>query len=245
MGLPRRSWLPAMVIVVIGPLFFGCSSGQDKSSQGSLSVKLVASRPFIASDPMPQLVAARVTVSGIEARKSDGSWVPRESDPEATLDLVALDAEGVSLPSHLLPEGQYSALQLRFSRVDFRLGNGAEIELPAPPTGWVVRIPADFAVVNDRATAVTLKLDPGVSFKFGGGHFEFDPDIQFDGVVRLGTPPRRQALARGPREGRVMRDVVEQHEARNGVGLHVEDAQAARAHVQAIAVTPKLDPQER
>ena len=184
MGLPRRSWFTAVLIVAIGPLFVGCSSGQDKGSQGSLSVKLAASRPFIASDPMPQLVGARVAVSGIEARKSDGSWVPRECDPEVTLDLVALDADGVSLPSHLFPEGQYSALQLRFSRVDFRLGSGAEIELPAPPTGWVVRIPADFAVLNDRATALTLKLDPGASFRFGGGHFEFDPDVQFDGVVR-------------------------------------------------------------
>ena len=184
MGLPRAYRLPAMLVVTIGALAASCSSGQDRSLQGSLSVKLAASRPFLATDPMPQLVAAKVTISSIEARRSDGSWVPRESDPEPTLDLVALNTEGVSLPSCLLPDGQYSALQLRFSRVELSLSDGSEVALPSPTTGWVIRIPADFGIASDKATAVTLRLDPGASIDYGGGRFGFDPDIQFDGVLR-------------------------------------------------------------
>lgn len=128
--------------------------------------------------------AAKVTVSHVEARKSDGSWVSSECDPPAALNLVAPDAEGVNLPPQLLPEGDYCALQLRFSRVELRLGDGAEVALPSPATGWVVRIPADFTVRTDRATAIALKLDPGASFTFGGGHVEFDPDVRFDGLLR-------------------------------------------------------------
>lgn len=184
MGHPRGSWSAATVVVSIAALLTGCSSGQDKSSQGSLSVKLAASKPFAASDPLPQLSAVEATVSEIEARKSDGSWVPRESDPPATLELTALTEEGMALPSVLLPEGQYSALQIRFSRIELRLRNGAHIALPAPATGWVVQIPADFSVATDTATALALKLEPGASIKFVGGHFEFDPDVRFDGVLR-------------------------------------------------------------
>jgi hypothetical protein len=184
MGYPR-GWIPtATVAVSTFALIASCSPGQDKSPQGSLSVKLVASRPFIAANPLPQLVAAKVTISEIEARKADGSWVPSETHPPATFDLAALNAAGMTLPSHLLPEGQYSALQLRFSRVELGLDDGGRVPLPSPPTGWVVRIPADFSVVTDRATVIGLSVEPAAAFKFGGGHFEFDPDVRFDGVLR-------------------------------------------------------------
>jgi hypothetical protein len=98
--------------------------------------------------------------------------------------LAALGAAGVTLPSHLLPEGQYGALQLRFNRVELGLNDGGRVPLPSPPTGWVVRIPGDFSVVTDRATVIGLSVEPAAAFKFGGGHFEFDPDVRFDGVVR-------------------------------------------------------------
>src|SRR5262249_32477820 len=61
----------------------------------------------------------------------------------------------------------------------------------------------------------------------------------------LSCPPRREPVAGRPGDGRVVGDIVEQDEPCFGPGFHVKDAQAARAHVQAIAIAPQFDAQER
>jgi hypothetical protein len=145
-------------------------------------VTLEALSPMAEANPLPQVVAAKATVSGIEARKADGSWVPSESDPSDVFDLAALGG-GAMLSPHPFPEGKYGAIQIRFSRVDLALRDGTHVPLTAPPTGWTVVVPADFSVVAGHATVVGLTMRPGDAFKLGGGQFAFEPEIVFDRVL--------------------------------------------------------------
>ena len=184
MGYPRGCIVPALAVLSLGVTAAGCSSSQDKSPQGSLSVRFVPSRPFRAGEPSADVITAKVTISAIEARKADGSWVSGESTSATTFNLVTLGSEGVILPAHLLPEGQYGALQLRFSRVALSLSDGEHLELVSSATGWEELIPADFTVVGDRATSLALKVEPGGWLHLDGGQIEFDPDIQFEGILR-------------------------------------------------------------
>jgi hypothetical protein len=171
--------LPA-VVIGIGAFVASCSSGQVKTSQGSLSVKLGLSRPVAGA---PASVAANVTVSEIEARRADGTWVPSESNPPVVVDLVSLNSGGaVTLPPHFMPEGQYGALQVRFSRVELTLQDGTRVPLAPPATGWAVLVPLDFSVVGDESTIVALNVRSDTSFKRVGGRFEFEPELEPAGV---------------------------------------------------------------
>ena len=193
---PRGFVLPA-IVVALAVLVTGCSSNQDKSTQdkstqGSLAVKLGASRPAAqvqgasaaSDDPMTQVHAANVTISGIEARRSDGTWVPVENGLPAVVDLLALANGGdtVTLPPDLLPEGQYNALQLRITKVELTLENDTTVTIVPSGTGWIVLIPEDFGVVTGQATIVTLNVRLDLSFKLVNGHFEFEPEIEVEGV---------------------------------------------------------------
>jgi len=179
MGHPRGPILPA-ILIGIGTLVASCSSGQVKTPQGSLSVKLGLSRPVAGS---PGSVAANVTVSEIEARRGDGTWVPSESDPPVVVDLVALNSGGaLTLPPHLMPEGQYGALQVRFGRVELTLQDGTRVPLAPPATGWAVLVPLDFSIVAGEATIVALNVRSDTSFKLVGGRFQFEPELELAGV---------------------------------------------------------------
>ena len=88
--------LPASLLA-IAALTVGCSSGQDKANKGSLSVRLAASRPVAAratdaqgSDPIATLSGTDMTISGVEARRSDGTWLAVESGFPKTIDVLAL-----------------------------------------------------------------------------------------------------------------------------------------------------------
>lgn len=190
MGHPRGFVLPAVVIAMAAVA--GCSSSQDKTPQGSLALALGASRTAVgvlpasasSDDPMGLLNAASITIADVEARKADGSWVPIESGLPAVADLLALADGGRSaaLPPDLLPEGQYNALQLRITQTELTRSNGSRVTIAPPGTGWVVLMPVDFGVVNDRATIVELRVRLDLSFKFLNGEFEFEPEVELEGV---------------------------------------------------------------
>lgn len=183
MGVPHGYVIPLLSVAAACHLS-GCSSGPDRSSQGSLTVKLASSRAVAASDPPIALTAARITLSELEARRSDGTWFPAELDPASTFDLLGLEAGGVTVSPHLLPEGQYNALRLRISAVDLTLAEGSRVPMPRPQTGWVSLVPADFSIACDRATVVGLRLDPRTAIRGTGDRFEFEPEFTFDGVER-------------------------------------------------------------
>ena len=191
MGYPRGFALPAFVMT-LAACVVGCSSGQDKTSQGSLAVALGASRvpagvqsatPSL-DDPTGRLKAANVTISDVEARRSDGTWIPIDRDLPAVIDLLALADGGVAanLPSGLLPEGHYSALQLRIAKIELTVRNGTPVTIAPPGAGWVVLIPVDFEVVIGQATNVTLKVRLDLSFRLVNGEFEFDPEVEVGSV---------------------------------------------------------------
>jgi len=169
----------------------GCSSGQDKSLQGSLTARLSASRPSGtgaggAADPLSRLQAVNVSVSGVEARGRDGGWVPVQNGLPVAVDLLALANVGdtVTLPGDLLPEGPYSALQVRINQVDLTVLDGSHVTIAPEGRGWLVLVPVDFTVDLDRATIVGLEVHLDQSIKFHDGAFEFDPTVDVDDVER-------------------------------------------------------------
>ncbi len=184
--------LPA-IVTALAALVTGCSSSQEKAAQGSLLVTLGASHgPAQAragnagsDDAATRLNVANVTIADVEARKTDGTWVPIESGLPVVVDLLALANGGgtVTLPADFLPEGPYNALQLRITRVEPTLPNDTKVTIVPPTIGWVVLLPVDLSVVGDRATIVTLNVRLDLSFKLANGEFEFDPEIEVDGVA--------------------------------------------------------------
>ncbi len=190
MGHPRRIAFAALVVAVAA-LVAACSSGQDRTLQGSVALVLGASRTMAgvqaaasSEDPVGLLNAASISIADVEARKADGSWVPIDASPPAIVDLLALANAGgtAALAPNLLPEGQYNALQLHITQVQLTRLNGTRVTLAPPGTGWVVLIPVDFGVVDDQATIVTLKVRLDLSFKFVNGEFEFEPEVELEGV---------------------------------------------------------------
>jgi len=172
----------------------GCAPGQDKSLQGSLTARLSASRPAGgaegraggADDPLSRLLAVNVSFSGVEARGRDGGWVPVQNGLPVSVDLLALANVGdtVTLPGDLLPEGPYSALQVRINQVDLTALDGRHVTIAPEGRGWLVLVPVDFTVDLDRATIVGLDVHLDQSIKFHDGVFEFDPDVDVDGIER-------------------------------------------------------------
>jgi hypothetical protein len=184
--------LPA-VVIALATLVTSCSSGQDKTPQGSLLVTLGASRASaqadragneVADDAAARLNGANATIADVEARKTDGTWVPIESGLPVIVDLLALANGGatVTLPADFLPEGPYNALQLRITRVEPTLQDHTKVTIVPPTIGWVVLLPVDFSVVASQATSVKLNVRLDLSFKLANGEFEFEPEIEVAGV---------------------------------------------------------------
>jgi len=171
----------------------GCAPGQDKSLQGSLAARLSASRAGAAigraDDPLSRLRTVNASVSGIEARRLDGSWVPLQHGLPIVVDLLALANVGdtVTFPGDLLPEGQYSALQMRISQVELTRLDGTRVTIAPPGRGWLVIVPADFSVDGDQATVVELDVQLDQSIRLVNGDFDFDPAIEADGIDHEGA----------------------------------------------------------
>src|SRR5258706_13290778 len=60
----------------------------------------------------------RASISEIEARRSDGTWMPVDGGLPTAVDLLSLGTDGtITLPADLLPEGPYRALPVRIPRI--------------------------------------------------------------------------------------------------------------------------------
>lgn len=170
----------------------GCSStNQSSSNGGKLSMSLGASGTAaaamttggVAAD-QGGVTAANITISGASARTTDGTWVPLQGTFPMTVDLVALAASGnsVTFPPDIVPEGHYTAIQITITAVNLTLQDGTTVAITPPGTGWDVVIPVEFDVVAGQETVVKLKLHCDHSFHFLNGEFEFDPEIEVEGV---------------------------------------------------------------
>jgi len=191
----RQLFAAAAFAIGLAGVIAGCSSSNDsKGSQGSFAITMGATRVPAAgavqtvagdsNDALSHLKAAVITISGIEARMANGTWVPVETGLPVDVDLIAIMNAGnvATLPADLLPEGDYDALELRITAVQLTLLNDTTIAITPPGTGWTVQIPVSFSVVAGQSTVIKLKLHCGNSFKLFDGHFDFDPEIEVEGV---------------------------------------------------------------
>ena len=185
----------AVFAIGLASVIAGCSSNSDsKGSQGSLAITMGATGatatgavPTLAADnndALSHLKAAIITISGIEARMADGTWVPVETGLPVDVDLIAIMNAGnvATLPADLFPEGDYDALDLRITAVQLTLLNDTTIAITPPETGWTVRVPVSFRIVAGQSTVVKLNLHCENSFTFFNGEFEFEPEIEVEGV---------------------------------------------------------------
>lgn len=192
MGQARRFVLPAGVMALAAAVA-GCSSSQERTPRGSVTLALGASRVAAGvqaanaspGDPLALLKGASSTVAHVEARRSDGSWVPIDRGLPTDVDLMAAADAGrtVTFPPDLLPEGHYDALQLRITRVDLTRLNGTRLTIAPEGASWVVRIPVDFGVASDQATIVGLNVRLDLSIKLVSGELEFEPEVEVNGVT--------------------------------------------------------------
>ena len=184
----RRAFSATSLLVMA--VAAACAPGPDKGLEGSLAARVSASRQPGAvpgtDDPLSRLAAVNVSISGIEARRGDGSWVPVQHGLPIVIDLLALANVGdtVTLPGDLLPEGQYSALQMRISQVEMTALDGSHVTIAPEGRGWLVLVPADLAIDTDQATVVELNVRLDQSVRSVNGAFEFDPDVEVDGIER-------------------------------------------------------------
>jgi len=191
-----RRLIPSAVLTIgLAGLLAGCSSNNENSAaKGSLAISLGATgAPNAESlqaadhdggDALSGLASGAITIAGIEARMADRTWVPVETGLPVDVDLIAIMNAGAvaTLPADLLPEGDYDALALRITQVQVAPKSEPAISLVRPESGWTVRVPVSFSIVAGRSTGVNLKLRCGSSFSRIDGQFEFDPEIDVEGV---------------------------------------------------------------
>jgi hypothetical protein len=193
----RASILLSLTLVGLALLAGSCSSSStsNNGAQGSLAVTMGATRAPIQAavadgdgDALSHLKAATMTISAVEVRNTDGTWVVIDTGLPATIDLLAILSGGgsASLPADLVPEGTYNALQIVITKVDLTLLDDTQISITPPGGGWTVQIAVDFTVVAGEATTINLNLRCGDSFHLINGAFEFDPQMDVEGVEHDG-----------------------------------------------------------
>jgi Domain of unknown function (DUF4382) len=169
------------------------SSNHDSTNKGQLAMTLGATGTVaaatttsgsVSADHMQGPTAANVTIGSASAHTPDGTWVPIQGTYPMTVDLIALAQNGktVTLPSDVVPEGSYDAIQITITAVNLTLQDGTTIAITPPGAGWEVMIQVAFDVVAGQETMVKLNLHLDHSFSFLNGEFEFDPEIECDGV---------------------------------------------------------------
>ena len=191
----RHVFATTVLAIGLAGLVAGCTSSNDGSGpKGSLAITLSATRAPAGGavqtataeneDALSHLKAAIITISGVEARTAEGTWVPVETGLPVNVDLIAIMNAGnvVSLPADLLPAGGYTALELRIAQVQLTLLDGTKVTITPTGSGWTIQIPVSFSVVTGQSTVVKLNLHCGNSFRLFDGQFEFDPEIEVEGV---------------------------------------------------------------
>lgn len=190
-----------LIAVGLALLAGACSSNtpSNDGTQGSLALTMGATRAPSAGvqaattgddgDALSHFKAATMTISSVEVRNTDGTWVVIDTGLPATIDLLAILNGGgsASLPADLVPEGTYNAVQIVITKVDLTLLDDTQISITPPGAGWTVQIPVDFTVVAGQATTINLNLRCGDSFHLINGEFEFDPEMDVEGVEHDGS----------------------------------------------------------
>ena len=188
-----RHGLKLAAALVLAASMAGCSStDQSSTSKGNFRLALKASGTTTAAATTGAggggeengITAANITISGASARTSDGTWIAVQGSFPVTVDVIALATSGgtQTLPPDVLPAGHYDAIQITITAVNLALHDGTTIAITPPGTGWEVVIRVSFDVVAGQETVVNLKLHCDHSFGFLNGEFEFDPEIEVEGV---------------------------------------------------------------
>ena len=167
----------------------GTSASTQASGKGRIQIAMTSGSGPTASavntvstaeTPKPELKSANITLSSIQARAADGSWVDVLISLPTTIDLVAIrDGKTIQLPAGLLPPGTYDRLMVTITQVDIVLTDDTQIAITPPPGGWTVQIPAKpFEIVEGQPTSVSLRFREDLSFRFAGGTMEFRPEFE-------------------------------------------------------------------
>jgi hypothetical protein len=190
--MKRKTAFALATVLAIAAFGTGCSSGStgSKANKGALAVSMGATGAMpavqggVSADHKGGPTAATVTISSASARQIDGTWINIDGTFPMKVDLIALAANGnaVDLPADLVPEGQYNALQFTITAVNLTLEGGTTVAITPPGTGWVVLVPVDFTVTAGKETSVKLRFRVDGSFKSLNGEFEFDPEVEVEGV---------------------------------------------------------------
>ncbi|MGC3996109.1 MAG: DUF4382 domain-containing protein [Anaeromyxobacter sp.] len=130
------------------------------------------------------LQAARVTISSLLARSSDGVLVEVAIDLPYRVDLLSLGGgREVTLPDGFLPPGTYDQFVVVIRTVELVLGDGTGIAITPPGGGWtsIVRVAEPFTVAEGQTTTVALRFRRDLSFGCGDGGWDFHPRFDCDG----------------------------------------------------------------
>lgn len=162
-----------------GRLRIGMTSGTGTTG-GVMGATLADHSGGGDDDVHSQLKAAVVTFSSIQAHATDGTTVDVLVPLPMDVDLLALDSgHSIELPAGFLPPGDYDALILTISKVHLVTQNDTQVDITPPAGGFVVMVPTQpFTVVEGQTTQVMLKFREDMSFHFGGGEIEFDPEFE-------------------------------------------------------------------
>jgi hypothetical protein len=191
---PCRAVASVLVALVLAGVLAGCASNNDRGEPtGSLAVTLAVTAdadpartaPGDPGEALSRVGVALATVSGLEGRLADGTWVPVDTGLPVTVDLIAVMNSGTAaaLLVDRFPEGEYDALQLRITQVQLTLHHGTQMSMGAPDSGWTVLLPVNFGVVAGQSTTVSLALHAKDSFRSFDGQLAFEPEIEIGGIA--------------------------------------------------------------
>lgn len=128
--------------------------------------------------PSHWFTTAKVTLSSILVRNTDGVLVSYNLPAPVTVDVVQLEqGRHITLPDGLLPAGEYDQVVLVMTAVQGTLLDGTIITIQPPGGGWTATIPiCSFDVAEGSTDVVALDLNIRNSFSRGStSSFNFQP----------------------------------------------------------------------
>jgi len=130
-----------------------------------------------------QIAQANVTFSAMQAHSAGGGDVPVSGSFPMSVDLLTLvNGRTITLAAESIPPGSYDRLDVTISAVSLTLTNGTKVDITLPAGGRTAMIPTSFTVELGQPVTVTLDFRVDLSFKFDGAEFEFEPEIEIEGI---------------------------------------------------------------